>query len=425
MTLNANIILQGQNPDLISAFGRGQLVGAQGNEIQRQNALNALYQEQGPGILAGDQNALNALSRMDPQAAMGVKQTGIENKRADAQLSINQGNFEMRRKEFAMQVEQQTLRMSAMEKQQAAQEIEMGIKGGILFHQRGDLPGLNAHLESLGVPPVQSLDEFPAVAVLYGDALEMLTDVQDAVNGPQPQTPAAVETLKFRAEQAGLVPGTPEYAQFMMDGGSKQDGMRVTSTPDGGLSIEQGSAVTDGKPAKFTESQSKDNVYVTRATGALQLLDSVGSEALTSRKDQVLDAVPLGIGRELQGESFQVAQQAGQEFLQAILRKDTGAAITEGEQVLYGKTYLPAPGDGPRVLEAKRQSRIRAIEAMKSGMNIQQVTVTERAVIDAARTAEETKPKGAADPAKASKPPADVPPDLWEFMTPEERALFE
>lgn len=148
-----------------------------------------------------------------------------------------------------------------------------------------------------------------------------------------------------------------EYVPF---GGSKVPSNGVTIGPDGSVQI--------GGPARpLTEAQSKDTVYSARAEGALPILDKY-ENTLTSRTDAAMGAVPYGLGREFQNEEFQLAQQAGDEFLQAILRKDTGAAITEQEQVLYGKTYLPAPGDSEALIKQKRQARRRALEAIKVGL---------------------------------------------------------
>lgn len=164
-----------------------------------------------------------------------------------------------------------------------------------------------------------------------------------------------------------------------IDYAQAKKGSETIFAPDGNPIVVRGNSSAS---TKFTEGQSKDNVYATRAEGALRVLEPV-ADVLTSRSDQVLDAIPLGIGREAQREDFQVAQQAGEEFLQAILRKDTGAAITEQEQFLYGRTFLPQPGDGPAVLEAKRASRQRAIEAIKSGMSPAQIIAQERALKNA------------------------------------------
>jgi len=173
-----------------------------------------------------------------------------------------------------------------------------------------------------------------------------------------------------------------------------------------------------GNPS-FTEAQGKDVVFGTRAEGALAVLDQPQgdgylSDSLTSRQDRALGswiANPFGtgVGRENQSDAYQVARQAGDEFLQAILRKDTGAAITEDEQVLYGETYLPQPGDNAAVLEAKRLARIRAVEALNAGMNPSQMVARDQALISAAERGAATANPAAGD---------DAP------LTPEERAFL-
>jgi hypothetical protein len=142
----------------------------------------------------------------------------------------------------------------------------------------------------------------------------------------------------------------------------------------GAVTFQQGGNI---KP--MTEAQSKDTVYATRAEGALPILDQYG-EALTNPIERAAEYDPTGLARSAQSPEFQQARQAGDEFLQAILRKDTGAAITAGEMDSYGRTYLPRPGDGPEVLEQKMRARARALAAMKAGMPPQAILAQEKAL---------------------------------------------
>lgn len=160
--------------------------------------------------------------------------------------------------------------------------------------------------------------------------------------------------------------------------GMAPQGMSIESDGQGGFRLIQGAGAGAGKP--FTEGQSKDVVYATRAQGALEVLEPVAGE-LTSLGSQIAGYDPTGMIRSrVQSSNYQVARQAGDEFLQAILRKDTGAAITSQEQALYGVTYLPQPGDGPEVLEAKRAARQRAVAAINAGMSPAQMIAAETAL---------------------------------------------
>lgn len=176
---------------------------------------------------------------------------------------------------------------------------------------------------------------------------------------PDPRTQIA----KLQADlNDGLI--SQQQYEMALQALAQKDGMSLSVGPDGQVSFSTGGAQV--KP--LTEGQSKDTTYATRARGALPMLDKYDVE-LSQIGERALDYDPTGLLRSrMQSPEYQMAKQAGDEFLQAILRKDTGAAITADEQTLYGTTYLPQPGDGPDVIEQKRQARARALAALEAGM---------------------------------------------------------
>jgi hypothetical protein len=164
------------------------------------------------------------------------------------------------------------------------------------------------------------------------------------------------------AQQFGAAAG-----QFGPDGKfyalNPPQGTSLSVDPNtGAVTFNQGAGV---KP--LTESQSKDTLYATRATNALPLVDRYESELL-SLSGNLAEGIPLNLGNYAQSEQYQVARDAGRDFLATILRKDTGAAITANEEQTYGKMFLPQPGDKPAAIQAKRQRRALAVEAIKAGM---------------------------------------------------------
>ena len=180
--------------------------------------------------------------------------------------------------------------------------------------------------------------------------------------------PSAVQEYEYAKAQG--FPGT-----FQDWEASKKGGMSLQVDPaTGQVTFQQGANI---KP--LTEGQSKDATYSTRAEGALPIIDSMG-EALTSLPQSMGAGLPV-VGNYTKTKEYQQAEQAGNEFLQALLRKDTGAAITSNEMAEYGSVYLPRPGDGPELLEQKKQSRRRALAAMKAGMTPQAILAQERALI--------------------------------------------
>lgn len=231
------------------------------------------------------------------------------------------------------------------------------------------------------------------------------------------------DSRQQEAPKAGFRMASPDEAkaygagagQFGPDGrfyaADVPQGMTIESDGAGGFRMVQGPAGAD-KP--FTEAQGKDVVFATRAQGALDALDPVAGE-LTNRAARAAEYDPTGLARgAMQSDNFQIAKNAGDEFLQALLRKDSGAAITEDEMALYGATYLPKPGDNPKLLDQKKSARARAVAAIQAGMSPAQIVAQEKALgvtpVDG----------GATD-----APPPGVDAETWGFMTPEEKALFQ
>jgi hypothetical protein len=226
----------------------------------------------------------------------------------------------------------------------------------------------------------------------------------DAVPKERP-LPAGIQEYEY-AKQQGFK-GT-----FQDWEASKKGGMSLQVDPaTGQVTFQQGSNI---KP--LTEAQSKDTVFATRAEGALRKLEPQAN-ALTDPFSAVGSKIP-GIGNYLKGTAYQNAEQAGTEFLQAILRKDTGAAITPAEQKEYGRVYLPAPGDGPEVKLQKKASRSRAVEALKAGMTPQAILAQEGALRqngDAAQSSASGAPQpGHVEDGYRFKGGDPSSPDSWE-----------
>lgn len=361
--LDPRIILAGQGPNVIGSFSGGVAAGQQARQAGRQNALADLYQTQGAGIANGDPAALNALAGLDPMASLQVQ--GVRQ------------DMDAQRQSMAIQAEQAKRAaaeyargLSAEQRQAEAAKLEQGLSGAAFFYSKGDQQGYEAFLSQNGIDPAQfPFEAFPAHAATMGGVLDVL-------KGFQPEAPGLD---RYKVVGGSLFDLAAEGGPQPIGQGAMQE--ETVFGPDGKPLIVRGGP---GTTAKFTEAQSKDNVFASRAEGALQVLEGVAGE-LTSATQRAAGIDPTGVIRgAVQSDDFQIAKQAGDEFLQAILRKDTGAAITEQEQALYGVTYLPQPGDGKAVLAAKKVARARALEAIRAGMNIDQITATERALVQAA-----------------------------------------
>jgi len=91
-----------------------------------------------------------------------------------------------------------------------------------------------------GIDPVAEPERFLEVIdpIVESDPLlksgirSQIVRLQRELAPEQPELPAGAQNLAFRAQQAGLVPGTPEYQEFMRTGGQIEQGADVNVAID-------------------------------------------------------------------------------------------------------------------------------------------------------------------------------------------------
>lgn len=238
--------------------------------------------------------------------------------------------------------------------------------------------------------------------VVVGDTLvEKSTGKVIYQGGKAPAKPAAIQEYEY-AKSQGFKGSFQDWEA------SKKGGMSLQMNPDGSVSFQQGGNI---KP--MTEAQSKDTVYATRAEGALKTFEPVAN-SMSELSSTMLGKVP-GVGNYMKSEGYQKAEQAGREFLAAVLRKDTGAAITSQEMTEYGSVYFPAPGDSADTLTQKKASRARALAAMKAGMTPQAILAQEKA-LSATQPQTSITPAPATPEAPAQQQSVAPPPDAIQML---------
>jgi hypothetical protein len=73
------------------------------------------------------------------------------------------------------------------------------------------------------------------------------------------------------------------------------------------------------------------------------------------------------VGQTKGAANFQRYDQAQRDFVNAVLRKESGAAISPNEFENARKQYFPQPGDTPEVIQQKAQNRTTAIDTIAMG----------------------------------------------------------
>ena len=107
-----------------------------------------------------------------------------------------------------------------------------------------------------------------------------------------------------------------------------------------------------------TESQSTARLYAERMAESEPIFESLTPPSYGSRAKESL---PGGVGNVLLTPESRQWFQAERNFINAVLRKESGAVISESEFDNARKQYIPQPGDDPQTKEQKRRNRQTAI----------------------------------------------------------------
>jgi len=156
------------------------------------------------------------------------------------------------------------------------------------------------------------------------------------------------------------------------------------------------------KAAPMTEGQANAALYADRMRAAEKVILANQSEG-QSTVGKVLEYVPGG--NYLQGEGYQLYEQARRDFINAVLRRESGAVISDAEFANAEKQYFPRPGDKPDVLKQKAENRRIALEGISraAGSSYKPETASPAAPPAAV-------PPAAVSPAPAPQPPAPQTP---------------
>lgn len=128
----------------------------------------------------------------------------------------------------------------------------------------------------------------------------------------------------------------------------------------------------EGKP--LTEGQAKATGYAMRAKQAENDLGSIANfnpSAIASKQYAegmpVVGALMGPLVNKALSENDQLAEQAQRNFINAVMRRDSGAAVNEKEWLNARQQYFDQPNDKPATIAQKARNREVAIAALKIG----------------------------------------------------------
>ena len=195
--------------------------------------------------------------------------------------------------------------------------------------------------------------------------------------------------LANRARQLGI----SERQLFLSEYQAQNPAMSFQETEGGAMAFNPrtgtatpvltpaGTPLQSSKP--LTESQGKATTFATRAAEADEILNTIGQggavqPGLLKRAGESIPFVGAGVGSMLnvtQSPQQQQVEQAQRNFVNAILRQESGAAIGKDEFASAQAQYFPQPGDSAEVIAQKaanRRSQIAGL-SVQAGPGIQRM----------------------------------------------------
>jgi hypothetical protein len=175
----------------------------------------------------------------------------------------------------------------------------------------------------------------------------------------------AADANRGRVMSRGTAQGQAdvEYSTPVIQGKARTAGASAGASENARLGVQQQRGVGEYKPPT-PDSAKPPTPDQKKATGYFLRAAESHNSAMSAET-----AVPYEWGGfrpniSLSAEN-QRFKQARREFVAAVLRRDSGAAITPDEERLYGEMFFAVPGDNGATIESKRQSRINALEALR------------------------------------------------------------
>lgn len=280
--------------------GLGGLLGAQDPEMAKAAALQSIMKQANPTTPEG----LASLAQTLAQQGFGQQAMAAMDQARQAQLRAAQTGKAV--------AEQRKVELTT------AQEEK-----------------LRAELTALG--PDATEEQYLQVVRKYGDPDKIMTSIQ-TTQARKDSDAAKIEAAKVAADnrlEVARMQGATQLQIAQLMAQSRAEIAQLTASLKG------------EKP--LTEYQGKSVTFGTRAAEAHNVLNDLEGTYSTISANYLPSFINSPEGQKV--------QQAQANFVNAVLRQESGAAINASEFNNAKKQYFPQPGDSEQVLEQKRQNR--------------------------------------------------------------------
>ncbi len=343
------------------------------NKAAQENQLRQFYQQYGPGVASGDPRAISELSRIDPTAAQTFQQTAGD---------IRQSEFENDQAEM--------------------QAVSVGLQAVISDETPDEFkPMLYSSTLANWARRGVNTEAFPQQYVGNEEQIETMTRGLMSIDDQNQQRRIELEAERQDPQAAGVLAeakrepiGLAAERQYATTAASRQaqidyptpstaapsttfvrvrgaDGSEFTaraSDPSVDQALSAGGEIVEDVSDDATETQRITAVYADRASEANTIIRDVEPAGLIRRYRMLGgtagDYIPFS--RTMVSDEFQQLDQAERNFINAVLRRESGAVISEEEFENARRQYFPQPGDREPVLEQKRQNRATTIRGLEA-----------------------------------------------------------
>jgi hypothetical protein len=215
---------------------------------------------------------------------------------------------------------------------------------------------LNERARALGLvtdQPSQSVG--PVNGYINNDPARPMGSEPQATPAPSPQTIAPQSAIPSDPYQ-GLV--NPAIPRAQSEAERRQKAAQALALGD-----EKGAVKILNKDDDPKEYQTKDAIWAERMGRAeIMMRGNIGTPDNPiynpGRKANAWWPDSGFVANMTNSEAFRNYQAGAREWIAALLRKDTGAAVTNTEWELYFPTYFPQPGDSAEVQRQKLERRV-------------------------------------------------------------------
>jgi len=422
---SANLFQQYLQPVRSVADYAADMDKAEANKLalvgqRRQNELAALTADQTRQTMAdsaADRNALQSLAKtwgagtsvQDRVAALrnsgrpalmtqadALEKQDLEKQKTGAQVAKDQAEAQAKQAEIKWKLADRHMQRLplVMTAEDAVAYIDEGIREGTLpaegrerSLQALQTMGLDKWKATLAQAAIPVLERYKEEAATLRTRMNNETSIKTTQmnNDTSRANTAASNAVQMRGQDKADARARESIASGKVPSGYRQ-------RPDGSLEFIPGGPAdpSTAKKAAPTEFQGKSAAFGSRAQEAdriLQALDGKYSPAGINTKQglgrtwlvggALESAANLGMSPETQK-----AEQAQRDFINAILRQESGAAIGAGEFDNAAKQYFPQPGDSKAVIQQKAANRKRAVQGLINNAGNATVTPPSGGVVD-------------------------------------------